>query len=1693
IRDAEKVDLAAFKKDLSSEVAGLTMDYFFKAINADNMNPDPPYTCTTVPQGGGRRELGLVAEYNANKCRASLDTFRETQLETCIQRLRELKIAAGINPDTTVDEHTAFNLAMSGMESPNQALRRPVDEQSRLVLQVKEAVRHVAQEGVATGESAVDLALKNIDKILGANVTGLLKVKSTGVLKSLGIEAAAKQTERGRFRAAARALRQFEGNISRVSGSLASGITEKLRDLNPDSLHSLSAVEKMLNLIMKDKFSPTVATAEIGWTFGEVFDPEVYPEKNYLRIPMSAAGDLDPEALEKQLERKEEELKAFPELFELYRSNIILIVNDPHNPTGRVLSYQTKLRLLQVASKFNLTILSDEAYRCQVDKKIKDEQGYPSLSEFYEEHRSFFPNPLTIHTSLSTTKWGMRAGGRTGVLVSNDSSMAEFVEGSIDSVNTMALYLDRATLLTGLEVKSVCAKLEKATLYADAVEVIDEVLESLAAKKSKSSFCAKVYFELIEARNDLDRLKKRNATRHDYRKFISKVISKLKGFRLEKQTQKDAAKRSQAAIDAVKRVAGITDEKDERPIYQQYLDGVAESIGKSGLATIVNRLRGKELPEAHPEAGPTQTVYDRFLEPQGPFYFCIKLDENGGNPALQPFLERIAKARKIDVVPQANGYVRFALGGFADGTDKGYELLSLAIETDLRLLLDYWEKVKGRIKELEKAKDVDPVETALKEIFPGGEVEFVRTFQEKAPVVEALTDYYLIKNLPGGKKEFEKNFKGKPLGVKTAAAAKLKGKTPGTVRPLVHSLAGKQNLSEYFHKIEPDSPGTIVIIRLDDATCRTTEDFIKSPQFQDLFNHYLLEVGRSIQALSEMSDGQILEKFGAHIFPDLFRTRNYSGINRALLDEVMVKVMNTWFSDATIKVLAVSSESKHSPLDVYTAIQRHITHFIEAFTTEEAAAKINIKPTFQVGYEEVLNVKPDENLPDWAQGIIEKSPFAGETVATDEAPEIVTGGAARVAKFERGIYRRDGDGVEAPKAEYFRKRLTEFKESYNPKEYICKMVQIGPTRMMMVIHASYEHYMAEELRLFPQFDCSLDDFSKLRPDTISFLGLPHKVMGDDYRIGYYMDQCKDGRELPVSWVDRENITDYMGYLKKPVLTNSNEAVKALGGLPVHGGAMRINFKKGPSKSGCELGDSGTGKSEEYIAMAEKIIASGGGWENVESIELIAGDMLSLWRGADGDVYMLGTESGDFMRMTDIGEDWQNNLRDLIAQSSKTNKDHPTNPRTTVPGLCRPNVFLKPVRLNFAFLFDNFNIPPGSSFQEEESARNLMTVEYPKGYRREKGTSGDQPNLKASILFSKNPRREVLIDRYGEEALKEFDELLGWELVLAASGKVQNGILRFKDVPNQIFRANALVAEMFRGQHVTLGDKTYEIRDTGVSVENACYNIILVDENGARKEFPLDRNIFDQLYPPVASTYCGNPFISPQGMGERLSWIADAMDEAGVITGTVYTQLAVPGRQFSGPAKAADDHRTMLQRDKRVNARFQRQKEKVISALTTKYGHDLLGEGDVPERLMFYNVRQYEEQQSESVHIVDKEGNTIPLKTPHFVNRKPDIDSATGESKAFEFKPSLIVPEVAAAIKQICRTERLDLDIETDLDRYRGLVADSKEELIYQILIKKGQFGIRYPAGNLYKIRTQVKVAEEIANRIWGEQDEEEAA
>lgn len=1763
IKSGEEEDFEALKAKMIVNLETLEKDYFFSDL------PDADYKCLYVPQGGGRKELGLIGKYHLGRHNQKVAEFRKKHLDpespSIRTKLNALKAARGYSAETSVVEEDARERALSGLESPDQAIQDFETASQEPLNGIRERIRQAVYKGSLDIETLVkDILMDSLDSIIGKNVPGFLKKQLAALLEKANLSSASKIFERPPFRPWANKFRSWEGRIRRwVDEELATPILEKSRGVQRKfENRSLGLAEKMINDIeKKGAFEPHLVMAEMGWSFDDVMREDDYPAQNHIPIDVDQNGELKLKSLEKHLESIQAKLHEFPELFELYCSSILLVFNDPHNPTSKVADRETKLKLLNIASKYDLSILADEAYHKMIDKDKKDEEGDLSLASFYQQNLPEFSGHISIYTSLPSTKWGMGAGRRSGVILTNDldshviinekgesvpTTFEDFVRSNTDGVNMMSMWFDQETLNTGIAVKGVCKRLEDVfkNPFPDPVDVTDEIIQEMVAGIDSSDFQGPIYFKLLAARNDMDRLMIREAGPIVMRQYVSDLMASLKEMRLDKQTRKDTENRVKAGVKAIARLS-------------------------------------KKIPG----------LEERYIKPEGPFYLCVNFDETQKDSGLMPCMEAFAKARGIDGVHVGKGDVRFSFGGMLDGTPESYEMLSVWFEKVLAQALDYWERFKTERTLLNKKKDPDPTYHALQNIFPSGEdkpevalqdrgqlvyfhellkesasqdvlKKIARELVKRAPktaeaapklngkselgevlnavpekdmalILGYLKKYKLLKaqfeeqedeeadlhsmqDIFAGEIELPENPEALRMLINNFARYKEKGKSP-----LVFTVSS--DASKYISQIQPDSQSSIVTIK--GVKCPDMKTFIESKPFQDLFNFYLLKVKDKIPKLKNLTDGEILGSYEALRFAKKaeVQDRKFAKGEKEVFAQIAIEIAKIWYSDDTTKVLAENFEEENYevqeaakraleqslegvpaeirdkamkaltdgfravsiPADVQRkamigteeVVNRYIREFLDVFLTKDQLNSLEIKPTFQVGYQSIRGVKANKGALPWMKKMVESAEFAGQTVPTDPAPEMTTGGAARVAGFDYGIYRRDGDGEKAPKKEYFRERLSQFMDKMNPKDYVCKMVQIGPVRTLLVMNRAYAHYMAEEMRLFPQFDLSPEDIDGLEMDSISFMGIPRKVMGDDYKVGYYMEEDQNGKQIPVSWVDAEKFTDYVGYLKKPLLTVANEKIKEQGGMPVHGSAFAIVFKNGLRKTLVIGGDSGAGKSETIIAMIEQAIKEEGEAKDVEGIDMLAGDMLSMYEGGDKQMYMMGTEEGDFMRMSDISGDWKARFRDKLKKASTTNKKHPTNPRKTIGGLCDPEGFLRPVRVNSFYYINNYTVPKGASFQEVKSPENLIMDIYAKGYRREKGTSGDQPNLVASLLDTEIEGRDAILRQYGED----LDKLLGWQTTLAESGKVKEAILSFRDKQNMIFRAKATVSDMFKGRKITDEDgENWTISGIDYTHKNNQFSVEMVNEQGQKMKQPLNRSIFDRVYSPVAATYCGNPFVHPKGMEEVLKRFAGVMERAGVITGVLYSQLAVDGEQFSGPASASRDTVGFLKRDPRVNDRFQKHQKRVHKALLEKYGEWVIGPDNLPEDLKAFNLFLQERHGSDTVKFVGREGEHIDVQTPKY-----KYNAGAARKK---FNASLITPEVSKAINAVMISgnyKRVNLkNFKIDLSLYSEIKAwNNKEELVYQIMMIDGFTKLGGGTGVFRKIGTEVQKASMIADKI----------
>lgn len=90
------------------------------------------------------------------------------------------------------------------------------------------------------------------------------------------------------------------------------------------------------------------------------------------------------------------------------------------------------------------------------------------------------------------------------------------------------------------------------------------------------------------------------------------------------------------------------------------------------------------------------------------------------------------------------------------------------------------------------------------------------------------------------------------------------------------------------------------------------------------------------------------------------------------------------------------------------------------------------------------------------------------------------------------------------------------------------------------------------------------------------------------------------------------------------------------------------------------GDSGVGKSEMLAAMVLKWLRKD--LPGIRSIRLVAGDMFHVFPDDRGNLYGIGTEQGDFSRVTDFDPDYIKQYATLFEAAADSNVDDPQFPQ-----------------------------------------------------------------------------------------------------------------------------------------------------------------------------------------------------------------------------------------------------------------------------------------------------------------------------------------------------------------------------------------------------------------------------------------------
>lgn len=592
-----------------------------------------------------------------------------------------------------------------------------------------------------------------------------------------------------------------------------------------------------------------------------------------------------------------------------------------------------------------------------------------------------------------------------------------------------------------------------------------------------------------------------------------------------------------------------------------------------------------------------------------------------------------------------------------------------------------------------------------------------------------------------------------------------------------------------------------------------------------------------------------------------------------------------------------------------------------------------------------------------------------------------------------------------PDSTFFTERLARFIANMDSDDYRCKVVKHGMVKELVIFQKGYMKYLTDNYRLNYTEDISLKDIRNFVPDVISFLGAPEKLISFP-QIGYF--------DIPGPYGNIKTIVtplkqkaDYFGDVKKPRLTVINEKIKEIGGNPRHGSLFAVEENDG-SIFVIEInGDSGVGKSEMIAAFILKWLRNN--LEGVRSVKLIAGDMFHEFQDAEGNLYGIGTEVGDFSRTTDFDPDYIKYYKYLFESSADSNVED-LNSRSTVSGMCDITM---PYKIDIMLSAGNYS-KEEAGITRVDNPENFLLYMDAHGERKEKATSQDGPNFQRTLKrYTADKNIVDAIARHGNY----LDDILDWDYAenekqyyLASSYKLLDKI-NVTELVNQIFDG-----KQFRREGIT-----YTIQS--VSFDMIQNRFIATLTYGEREscEMKIDRKMFSSIFDSLASTPGGQPFIAEEGQFESVMNLVRIMrggkDGKGkarnIQCGMLSTEIGKKGREITGPQKAAMELKRMIQEVRITRPEINEGKIRVKQLLNTKYQHIFKGEMNSSE-LWRYNffIYQLENMKKADYRRMDDIGRKVDMSNlVDFLPVSPDK----------EFSPLLVNPNLNIELSSFSET------------------------------------------------------------------------
>lgn len=595
-----------------------------------------------------------------------------------------------------------------------------------------------------------------------------------------------------------------------------------------------------------------------------------------------------------------------------------------------------------------------------------------------------------------------------------------------------------------------------------------------------------------------------------------------------------------------------------------------------------------------------------------------------------------------------------------------------------------------------------------------------------------------------------------------------------------------------------------------------------------------------------------------------------------------------------------------------------------------------------------------------------------------------------------------------PDSSLFTERLRRFIGNLDSDDYRCKVVKHGMVKELVIFQKGYMKYLTDNYRLNYTEDIPLSAIENFIPDVISFLGAPEKLISFP-QIGYFDIKGPNGNIKTIITPLKQKV-DYFGDVKKPRLTVINEKIKEMGGIPRHGSLFAVEENDGSVFVVEITGDSGVGKSEMIAAFILKWLRNN--LEGVHSVKLIAGDMFHEFQDAEGNLYGIGTEVGDFSRTTDFDPDYIRYYKYLFESSADSNVDD-LNSRSTVSGMCDITM---PYKVDIILSANNY-AKTEAGITRVDNPENFLLYLDAHGERKEKATSQDGPNLQRTLKrYTADPNIVQLMAKHGNY----LDDILDWDLdagdnqyYLASSYKMMDKI-DITNVVNMIFGGKSYTAD---GIRYLIGTVEFDLIQNRF-VATVTYN---EGEEKRSKEVLLSRKIFSSIFDSLASTPGGQPFIAEEYQVDTVMNLVKCLrggdngkgKARNIQCGLISTEIGKKGREITGPQKAAMELRKMIQEVRITRPEVNNGKIKVKRLINEKYFHIFGGKMNSSE-LWRYNffIYQLENMRKADYRRMDDISKKVDMS--NLVDFKP-LDPSK------EFSPLLVNPNLNIELTSFSET------------------------------------------------------------------------